>query len=194
MGAIHYEATSIQSEFWNGEDQDFRVNNMDVTTLDDSNNGSCNISPICTLHHRFSRTPLDSFDRPVFQEAVYRIHPVGTWKDLRGIVDSTGAGDAFIGGYLLAKIAAELSEGWAKNIQTSPSVPSVDESSSSSWPSSSSAATLLAMRFGTWVAGNKLQGPGARNGLPFGRMVDTYLGRDLEIVAASLEDSMTPFQ
>jgi pfkB family carbohydrate kinase len=64
------------------------------------------------------------------------------------VMDTTGAGDAFIGGYLHCCLTCPT---------TTP--------------------RLLAMQFATWVAGKKLQGSGGQTALPTAAQVEQELGR-----------------
>ena len=83
------------------------------------------------------------------------------------IVDTTGAGDAFIGGYLLALLVSE------------DEVPST---------------IGLAMPLGAWVAGRKLEGPGVWDALPTSVDVDSMLGEDTEQLFQQLGRIITSFR
>ena len=91
----------------------------------------------------------------------FEVNTTGVVRDVN-IIDTTGAGDAFIGAYLLCKLVF-------------PSLPQ------------------LALQFGTWVAGKKLEGPGAQSALPMGTDVDTILGITEEEVQQSLNTLIGPF-
>ena len=78
--------------------------------------------------------------------AVYALRAVGILPNVR-IVDTTGAGDAFWGGYLAARLDPQ-------------SYPTVTDS----------------LRLATWVAGHKIRGPGARTTLPTAKQRDEQLG------------------
>ena len=91
----------------------------------------------------------------------FEVETTGVVHDVN-VIDTTGAGDAFIGGYLLCKLV---------------------------FPSSSQ----LALQFGTWVAGKKLEGPGAQSTLPMGIDVDNILGNTKEEVQQSLNALIGPF-
>lgn len=96
-------------------------------------------------------------------EKQYRIETAGVIQNVQ-IVDTTGAGDAYVGGYLSALKFAEA--------------PSV----------------ILALNFGAWVAGKKLDGPGAQSALPSGsQQVDEQLGRSSQEVQRSLERTLRQF-
>ena len=49
----------------------------------------------------------------------------------------------------------------------------------------------MAMGFGSWVAGKKLEGPGARSALPVGKDVDSFLGSDFSSVGQRLKQTLT---
>jgi hypothetical protein len=95
-------------------------------------------------------------------ENLYRIFFVGILRNVK-VVDTTGAGDAFIGGHILVSTVC----------------PQKDESSS------------LACKFASWVAGKKLEGPGARVTLPSSHDVNNLLGSDLSTIAESLDELIT---
>ena len=99
------------------------------------------------------------------QENDYIIHVVGTLKDI-DIVDTTGAGDAFIGGYIYS--STHLAKG------SSPQGSCVRRSVCSS------SSILFKLRYSAWVAGRKIGGIGARTMLPF-------FDDSLEILGGSLD-------
>ena len=100
--------------------------------------------------------------------ATYLIQTRGVIEHV-AIVDTTGSGDALIGGYLAALCGMSPSS----TIETT-------------------ASQCLA--FGTWVAGCKLQGPGAQATLPTAAMVNDKLGEDAASVRASISHLLTPFR
>jgi sugar/nucleoside kinase (ribokinase family) len=91
-------------------------------------------------------------------------------KDAK-IVDTTGAGDAFIGGYLISRIALEENK-------------DEDEKDKN--------IVQFALEMGSFVGGKKLAGPGARTALPTSKDID-LLGSDLDTVKQSLGESLGPF-
>jgi len=93
----------------------------------------------------------------------YEIHVVGPPK-VHHIIDTTGAGDAFIAGYILARVA--LAEYCREQL-------SFDY-------------ITFQLRMGSWVAGKKLGGPGARASLPSSDEVDQELGMDIHSMNESL--------
>ena len=84
-------------------------------------------------------------------------------------MDTTGAGDAFIGGYLMAKLFVPASELNDDPIQ-------------------------FALFFGAWVAGRKVEGPGARSTLPNGVEIDKALGKTKLSIKKSLASKLLPFK
>lgn len=89
------------------------------------------------------------------------------------IGDPTGAGDAFVAGYLAALYDYDPT--------------SIDGSSSgtSCWN------VLTRLQFATWVAGKKLRGPGARSSLPTKQVVFEELGSSPQQIAVSLSKIVT---
>ena len=91
-------------------------------------------------------------DKTPIGEKKYRILVVGTLQDLT-VVDTTGAGDAFIGGFI-----------FSRQFLTPASI--LDER----------ARILFQLRFGSWVAGRKIGGVGARDTLPTVEETNSMLG------------------
>lgn len=92
----------------------------------------------------------------------YRVQSCGVLTNV-AVVDTTGAGDAFLGGYLLVKTCT------------------------------TTATCVSAINFGSWVAGKKLEGPGARMTLPRASQVDNQLGCTGMQVANSLKERLGLF-
>ena len=86
-------------------------------------------------------------------DANYELTFVGKPRNVK-VIDTTGAGDAFIGGYILSHLFLQ----------------SYDEES----PALNKAKFCL--DFGSWVAGKKIMGPGARATLPSGLQINEELG------------------
>ena len=95
----------------------------------------------------------------------FKVSTSGILQDVK-VVDTTGAGDAFIGGYLMSKLG-------------------------SNGPEQSTASDHLA--FGAWVGGRKVEGPGARSTLPTGTQVDDALGKNTDDIKQSLKQILGPF-
>lgn len=89
--------------------------------------------------------------------ARYNLETTGVFSNVE-IVDTTGAGDAFFGAFLVAKLHPVLKE-----------------------------KPRLALSFASWVAGRKLSGPGARTAIPQAHEVDEELGEDTEQLQRSLQ-------
>ena len=104
----------------------------------------------------------------------YNAHRVGTLRDAT-IVDTTGAGDAFIGGYIMSLVAQNLPFDHCISFGR-------DESENVR------ALTLFRLRFASWVAGKKLAGPGGQSSLPSGTDVDECLGLTYDDVRSRLEE------
>ncbi|GAX23585.1 hypothetical protein FisN_12Hh151 [Fistulifera solaris] len=96
--------------------------------------------------------------------ARYHLETAGILSNVE-IVDTTGAGDAFFGAYLLAKLHSQMRH-----------------------------KPRLALSFASWVAGRKLGGPGARTAIPRAHEVDEELGEDIEQMQRSLQLCVGGFQ
>jgi sugar/nucleoside kinase (ribokinase family) len=119
-------------------------------------------STILSMSHVFC-------DKTVHVEVEYEVRSVGVLQNVE-IVDTTGSGDAFIGGYLLSKVALNV------NANECPIDP-----------------IRFQLLLGTFAAGKKLEGPGARTALPTGTQIDVDLGTDLEIATRTLEQRIDSF-
>lgn len=93
-----------------------------------------------------------------------KVHHSGVIADAH-VVDTTGAGDAFIGGYILTQLLTQ----------------------------SPKDSIRFGLEFGAWVGGKKLSGPGARSALPTGSDVDTELGQTTEEIQDRLQEILRPF-
>lgn len=78
------------------------------------------------------------------------------------VADTTGAGDAFIGGYIVARVDETM------DVES-------------------------CLRLGSFVAGRKLEGAGARTSLPTGADVDTILGKSPPLIQGKLRQVVGPF-
>jgi sugar/nucleoside kinase (ribokinase family) len=112
---------------------------------------------------RMEHTFLDQIEQSQSKlfAAVYLIRTTGVLSNLN-VFDTTGAGDAFIGGYLFGLMLSQK-------------------------PS-------LCHKLAVWVAGRKLEGPGARTTLPTGAEVDQALGTTAEHVEATLDTLVSSFR
>ena len=156
MGALHYQLISISIEPVATDDVECSNKiHLDFKEEEEEEEDSIRI------HHQY----LDCMKgEMVLYKTKYKVQNVGVLKDLQ-IEDTTGAGDAFIGGYLMAKLG----------------VPEIEDS------------VKFPLKFGSWVGGRKLEGPGARSALPTGIIVDESLGTDAEIIQAELEKVLSKF-
>lgn len=100
------------------------------------------------------------------RENDYILHAVGTLKHIH-IVDTTGAGDAFIGGYTYSSIPQTITDG----------LQGLDASS----------RILFQLRYASWVAGRKIGGIGAREMLPTAEESDDILGIRIDDMDRSLQ-------
>lgn len=161
MGSLHYRPLDMSST----PSTDFPSNSIEIDVVqgdDDSN------VPVVSLRHAFC-------DGTVRCETNYRILQSGVLQDLN-IVDTTGAGDAFIGGYLISKIAI------------------IDEAAPTQpVRAADSNIAQFGLELGSFVGGRKLEGPGARSALPTGGMVDLELGKDLMTVRSNLRKKIGHF-
>ena len=102
-------------------------------------------------------------------ENIYHVNQVGILNDAP-VVDTTGAGDAFIGGYILMSnmvFGEEDEKAIGNNVQ-------------------------IALQTGSFVGGRKVGGPGARTALPTGKDFDV-LGSSVADAKASLQNLLRPF-
>lgn len=105
------------------------------------------------------------------EENDYIIHSVGPPKDIK-IVDTTGAGDAFIGGYIF----------------------SINNLSDRTHFGDASAEIFFHLRFASWVAGRKIGGVGTRSTLPTRAEVHAILGKSVAEMDEKLQELTTdPF-
>jgi sugar/nucleoside kinase (ribokinase family) len=151
MGALSVRCESV--DWLEGED-DASSNQIELSVDRDSD--------VVRVHHGFSDQSKIFRDEKTHLSAEYQIHRAGVLPDI-AVVDTTGAGDAFMGGYILAQL-----------------IPGDFKDQAS-------------LEFGCWVGGQKLQGPGARSALPKASDVDMELGTDVSRVHQALKEMLTPF-
>jgi len=106
-------------------------------------------------------------------EVTYALRRVGVMKDC-DVVDTTGAGDVFIAGYLLCWIVGKADQN---------NFPCICDDSKES-------IKLFCLHFATWVAGKKLSGVGARRAVPQSGEVDK-VGEDVVSLFESIKLMMT---
>lgn len=160
MGALHIRCLARKSEKTVGNATE-GPNEVVVTE-----NPASNLVSVKHTVHEITNDHSHGFA----SETEYQVHRCGVLRDV-SIVDTTGAGDAFIGGYLMAQLhrLSQDKEHHKDHIQ-------------------------FGLNFGTWVAGLKLSGPGARSALPSGSDVDKYLGKDEELVCHNLDSMLGRFR
>lgn len=122
-------------------------------------------------HHIFTERSrrLAPIDKVRSISATYDIRKAGVLTNVK-IVDTTGAGDAFIGGFLISRLF--LFGG----------------------SSSSSDSVQSCLDFASWVSGRKLRGYGSRSALPTAADLDKILGRTPADVQVSLRKLLGPFR
>jgi len=150
MGALHFKqiefstAPGSESQSENAIEVDFKDNNK------------------IHIRHSFD-------DGGQVSKVLYEVRQVGILKDAT-VVDTTGAGDAFIGGYILtSNIAFQEKE-----------------------ESTIGGKVQMALETGSFVGGRKVGGPGARTTLPSGEEFDS-LGSNAVDVKASLRNILGSF-
>ncbi len=152
MGALHFKQTASSKKSKDSTPSN-SLNNIEVV-LETPNE--------IYVKHMFDDGE-DSF------ENVYEVHQVGILNDAP-VVDTTGAGDAFIGGYILMSNMAfgeEDDKAIANKVQ-------------------------FALETGSFVGGRKVGGPGARTALPTGKEFDV-LGSSAADAKASLQNLLSSF-
>ena len=161
LGSLHYRLNGLCSQGMIGCTSEVEAtNNIAITTAQETGNSFF-------LKHRYVTTTAsrDSVkESSSLQEYDYNIVPTGILSNAK-VVDTTGAGDAFMGGYLLVMVVCR---------QHSPNV-------------------QLATNFGSWVAGRKVQAPGVRDSLPTGLDVDTHLGTTTTAIEKELNNFISSF-
>lgn len=145
FGAIHVQPESLQT-------LDTAADGHNKVVVREESHGDLQIN--CTVS-----------DGSVHFVSCFEVQTCGVIKNAT-IVDTTGAGDAFIAGYLLMSLTLERRATMSR----------------------------LALEFGTWVAGKKLQRPGARLRLSESSIaVDDELGHSISEVAKALKKLLSLF-
>ena len=152
MGALHFkQIKSSKNSNTSGGDESKNV--IDIEFKDKN-----------TVHIRHSFDDgVESFDN------LYEVYETGILKDVK-VVDTTGAGDAFIGGYILIS-TVQLEDRELKAIGSK---------------------VQFALETGSFVGGRKVEGPGARTTLPTGMDFD-HLGSRIVDVKSSLQTLLGAF-
>ena len=114
----------------------------------------------------------------------YNVHSVGTLRNAT-VVDTTGAGDAFIAGYNMSLVAQNLPFDHCISFDRDNSSNNNNADDDISDDALCN-LTMFRLRFASWVAGRKLGGPGAQGALPFAKDVDECLG----ITYASVQEKL----
>jgi hypothetical protein len=126
-----------------------------------------NESDAVRIHEKFMDRSKELHKDDLVRSATYLVRSAGVLLNAN-IVDTTGAGDAFIGGFILANSLVSK-EDFSDPIQA-------------------------CLRFASWVGGRKLEGIGARSALPIAGDVDSLLGRSPAEVEKCLKPLLTSFQ
>lgn len=149
-GAVHVQCKSITTTTFDPEKDDSTTSNrMEIEVQEGPLNA-------VKVKHMFT-------DETTLCSAVYNVSTVGVLSKVK-IVDTTGAGDTFIGAFILSR----LSPATKNDLQT-------------------------CLRFSSWVGGNKLSGPGARTAIPRASTVDSTLGKDYHSWKRSLLELVGSF-
>lgn len=153
LGTIHFETTNI----------------LHVSSTDNQQHSPGSIFNKADLYKlgRLLHVEQSCSDGIIHCKSFHTIRQIGILQGVN-VVDTTGAGDAFIGGYLMAKLFA----------------PSQEHND----------AIQFALSFGAWVAGRKVAGRGARSGLPKGAALDEDLGNTKETIQESLKSKLSTFK
>lgn len=152
-GAVYLRCDSIEDRS-SVADNSQEMNNFRIMSVDES---GYVVKVRNTVVNQSGRTA-----RVASWKAEYTIYRVGVLSHIT-IVDTTGAGDAFVGGFIFAREIL--------NLRT--------------------IATCLAM--GSWVAGMKLRGAGAQSALPTAKEGCDILGSTIERVTDSLNCAVQHF-
>jgi sugar/nucleoside kinase (ribokinase family) len=178
---------SIQSQLQPSEQRQQQKENKKIVELPKSNNDN------------LQTTKID-------YSASYRIDTVGVLEVISGmssvVVDTTGAGDAFIGAYLLSCIARD----YIWKVDDSPDtsnehhnhqrhqIKQQDIQKHSPKTAIKPFTNYQCIQFATWVAGQKVRGYGARSAIPKPSDVDGILGTTIDQVQDYLHHSIGTFQ
>lgn len=144
-GSFHIECIAISVTEGSGSDDTHEI----VVSVNESSQG-------VKITHSFVDRSCEAAGTSFAYSSEYILTPIGAIQP-RAVVDTTGAGDAFIAGFIAGRVA-----------------------------SNSALPTDFAMKLGAWVGGRKVEGPGARSALPASNQVDEQLGSSLDEAYSSL--------
>jgi sugar/nucleoside kinase (ribokinase family) len=149
------------------------------------------------LQHTFSRRQSSSSSEVTTTTivATYSIQTSGVLQNIH-VVDTTGAGDAFMGAFLLFRIALLQQQQQQDDCYTNHDniVSPRPTTTTTMQPQQLQNRRRCLLDFAGWVAGHKVQGPGARMALPTARDVDEALGTSLLQIQESLGQLVGEFQ
>ena len=174
---FQYCACNLFLVLYRGENGSICIKHESTSLLDDKQTYTDKDISYCFEYDKEKDTVIicdPIYDNPKeyieIQQHRFQICQVGVLKDLN-IVDTTGAGDSFIGGYILFSILTKF--GLFEQDQDSSHLSSMD-------------GIRLGLKFSSWVAGTKIGGMGSRSALPNGQKMDEELGVNLKEIQASL--------
>jgi sugar/nucleoside kinase (ribokinase family) len=157
MGALHYKQIELSKDSESSSVKTSQPHNTIDVKFEDTN--------LFHIQHSYKEgLEISNF--------LYEVHKVGILKDAK-VVDTTGAGDAFIGGFIL--------------MSNLPFEEGNDEDEMIG------GKNQMCLEMGSFVGGRKVGGPGARSALPKGRDIDILLGSSAVEAKASLEHQLGSF-
>jgi len=172
-GSIHVVCKSVSVEADSSSDDTKSPHEVRLSLLQSDHDDESDGESVIVAKQRFvDRTSSSvSHDKDKMHNnivsAVYEIKIVGIWPDVTSVVDTTGCGDSFLGGYLSSMWWAR-SHGYEATVHD-------------------------CLRLGTWVAAKKIEGPGSRTTLPTREQRDTDLGPTPNLAFSQLRKKIGPF-
>jgi len=173
MGALHYKQIESSKAASSSSSSGDSKNTIELEIETDDDNDDDSTTAMVRIRHSFD-------DGTKISNHLYQVHTVGILKDAP-VVDTTGAGDAFIGGYILVSNTHPDNE---KETSTSTSTSSIGNSNDK---------VKFALQVGSFVGGRKVGGPGARSALPTGRQFDGLVGSRAADAKTSLQNMIGAF-
>lgn len=157
MGALHYKQIELSKDSESSSVNSSQAHNTIDVKFEDKN--------LFHIRHSYNEgLEVSNFS--------YEVRQVGILKDAM-VVDTTGAGDAFIGGFILmSNLAFEEGNDEVEMI---------------------GGKNQICLEMGSFVGGRKVGGPGARSALPKGRDIDLLVGSSAVEAKASLENQLGSF-